>query len=155
MKKYIISVEAQIVNDSVAIAANEINQLLAVNGKSHVLTERERDDSVSFAERQMASWINLPRNSLAVKVREKEFYDTSDFEKLFNAVVENAEFEDYEIRTSEGDGGYIDGFYICGDWFYVDISVIQLTTSFLAMRRLLRSLVVKYLYNFDFEADYV
>ena len=151
MKKYIIDVEAQIVNDSVAIAANEINQLLAINGKSHVLTEKERDDSVRFAEQQIASWINLPRNSLAVKVREKEVYDTSDFEKLFDEVVKATEFEDYEIRTSECADGYIDGFYICGDWVYVDISVIQLTTSFLAMRRLLRSLVVKYLYDFDFE----
>lgn len=151
MKKYIIDVEAQIVNDSVAVAANEINQLLAINGKSHVLTERERDDIVRFAEQQIASWINLPRNSLAVKVRETEFYDTSDFEKLFNAVVENAEFADYGIRTSECADGYIDGFYICGDWVHVDISVIQTTTSFLAMRRLLRSLVVKYLYDFDFE----
>lgn len=155
MKKYIIEVEAQIVDDRVSDTAQGINRLLAINGKSPVSTERERDDSVSFAERQIAVCINLPRNSLAVKVRETEFYDTSDFEKLFDEVVENAEFEDYEIRTSEGDGGYIDGFYICGDWFYVDISVIQLTTSFLAMRRLLRSLVVKYLYNFDFEADYV
>ena len=151
MKKYIIDVEAQIVNDSVAIAANEINQLLAINGKSHVLIEKERDDSVRFAEQQIASWINLPRNSLAVKVREKEVYDTSDFEKLFDEVVKATEFEDYEIRTSECADGYIDGFYICGDWVYVDISVIQLTTSFLAMRRLLRSLVVKYLYDFDFE----
>ena len=151
MKKYIIDVEAQIVNDSVAIAANEINQLLAINGKSSVLTERERDDSVSFAERQVASWINLPRNSLAVKVRETEFYDTSDFEKLFDEVVKAAEFEDYGISTSESDCGHIDGFYISGNWFYVDISVIQKTESPLDMRTLLRSLVVKYLYDFDFE----
>jgi len=151
MKKYIIDVEAQIVNDSVAIAANEINQLLAINGKSHVLTERERDDSVRFAEQQIASWINLPRNSLAVKVREKEFYDTSDFEALFNEAVKAAEFEDYGISTSESDDGHIDGFYISGNWYYVDISIIQQTTSLSSMRIMLRSLVVKYLYDFDFE----
>ena len=151
MKKYIIEVEAQIVDDLVSGTAQGINRLLAINGKSPVSTERERDDSVRFAEQQIASWINLPRNSLAVKVREKEVYDTSDFEKLFNAVVENAEFADYGIRTSECADGYIDGFYICGDWVHVDISVVQTTTSFLAMRRLLSSLVVKYLYDFDFE----
>jgi hypothetical protein len=151
MKKYIIEVEPQMVDDRVSDTAQGINRLLAINGKSPVSTERERDDSVSFAERQIAVCINLPRNSLAVKVREKDFYDTSDFEKLFDEVVKAAEFEDYGISTSESDCGHIDGFYISGNWYYLDISVIQKTTSSLDMRTLLRSLVVKYLYDFDFE----
>jgi len=151
MKKYITEVEAQIVDERVSDTAQGLNRLLAINGKSHVLTERERDDSVNFAERQIAVCINLPRNSLAVKVREKEFYDTSDFETLFNEVVKADEFEDYGISTSESDDGHIDGFYINGSWYYVDISVIQQTTSLSSMRIMLRSLVVKYLYDFDFE----
>lgn len=151
MKKYIIEVEAQIVDERVSDTAQGLNRLLAINGKSHVLTERERDDSVNFAERQIAVCINLPRNSLAVKVCEKEFYDTSDFEALFNEAVKAAEFEDYGISTSESDSGHIDGFYIRGSWYYVDISVIQQTTSLSSMRIMLRSLVVKYLYDFDFE----
>ena len=151
MKKYIIEVESQIVDDRVSDTAQGIDRLLAINGKSPVSTERERDDSVSFAERQIAVCINLPRNSLAVKVRETEFYDTSDFEKLFNEAVKEAEFEDYGISTSESDSGHIDGFYIRGSWYYVDISSIQQTTSLSSMRIMLRSLVVKYLYDFDFE----
>lgn len=151
MKRYIIEVEAQIVNESVAIAAEEINRLLNINGKTSVLTEKERDDSVRFAEQQIAACSALPKNSLAVKVREKEFYDTSDFEKLFNEAVKEAEFEDYGISTSESDSGHIDGFYIRGSWYYVDISVIQQTTSLSSMRIMLRAIVVKYLYDFDFE----
>lgn len=150
MKRYIIKVEAQIVNDSVAIAANEINHLLDINGKSSVLTERERDDSVSFAERQVASLINLPRNSLAVKVYEREFHNTSAFQALFDKVKEEVEFEDYTIYTSECDG-YVDGMCIDDGWFRLGIAVIERTTTESSMRKLLRAIVVKYLYDFDFE----
>lgn len=73
MKRYIIEVEAQMVDNRVSDTAQGINRLLAINGKSSVLTERERDDSVSFAERHIAVCINIPKNSLAVKVYEREF----------------------------------------------------------------------------------
>lgn len=150
MKRYIIKVEVQIVNDSVAIAANEINQLLAINGKTSVLTEKERDDSVRFAEQQIAACAALPKNSLAVKVYEREFHNTSAFQALFDKVKEEVEFEDYTIYTSECDG-YVDGMCIDDGWFRLNIAVIERTTTELSMRKLLRAIVVKYLYDFDFE----
>jgi len=150
MKRYIIEVEARIVNESVAIAAEEINRLLNINGKTSVLTEKERDDSVRFAEQQIAACSALPKNSLAVKVYEREFHNTSAFQALFDKVKEEVEFEDYTIYTSECDG-YVDGMCIDDGWFRLDIAVIKRTTTESSMRKLLRAIVVKYLYDFNFE----
>ena len=81
---------------------------------------------------------------------EREFHNTSAFQALFDKVKEEVEFEDYTIYTSECDG-YVDGMCIDDGWFRLDIAVIKRTTTESSMRKLLRAIVVKYLYDFNFE----